>query len=83
MNFVLYAGFRFPARAEDFSSLHSVQPGFGALLASHTMDTGGSFPGRRSGWGVKLTTHLYVAPRSRIVELYLHSPTLLHGLVLN
>jgi hypothetical protein len=40
---------------------------------------GGSFPGR----GVKLTTHLHPVPRSRVVELYLHSPTCLHGIVLN
>jgi hypothetical protein len=27
-----------------------------------------------SGWGVMLTTHLYLVPRSRMVNLYLHSP---------
>jgi hypothetical protein len=26
------------------------------------------------GWGVKLTTHLHLVQRSRMVELYLHSP---------
>jgi hypothetical protein len=29
--------------------------------------------------GVKLTTHLHLVPRSKIVELYLHSPIRLHG----
>jgi hypothetical protein len=32
---------------------------------------------------VKLTTHLHLSPRSRMVELYLHSLTCLHGAVLN
>jgi hypothetical protein len=33
--------------------------------------------------GGKLTTHLYLVPRSRIEELYLHSPICLPGIVLN
>jgi hypothetical protein len=32
---------------------------------------------------VKLTTRPRPLPRSRIVELYLHSPERLHGVVLN
>jgi hypothetical protein len=36
--------------------------------------------GRRS---VKLTTHLHLAPRLRITELYLHSCKQLHGVVLS
>jgi hypothetical protein len=43
------------------------------------MATGGSFPWEGS---VKLTTHLHLLPRSRKVELYLHSPIRLHGIVL-
>jgi hypothetical protein len=43
----------------------------------------GLFPGWYSGWGVKLATHLHLVPRSRIVELYLHSPICLHDIVLN
>jgi hypothetical protein len=35
------------------------------------------------GRGVKLTTHLHLVLKSRMVELYLHSPTRLHGAVLN
>jgi hypothetical protein len=31
---------------------------------------------------VKLTTHLYLELKSRMVELYLHSPIYLHGVVL-
>jgi hypothetical protein len=33
--------------------------------------------------GVKLTTYLNQVPRSQMVELYLHSPISLHGMVLN
>jgi hypothetical protein len=36
-----------------------------------------------SGRGVKLTTHLHPMPRSRIVELHLHSTIHLHGIVFN
>jgi hypothetical protein len=36
-----------------------------------------------SGQGVKLTTHLHLVPRSRMVELYFHSTICLHGLVHN
>jgi hypothetical protein len=35
------------------------------------------------GRGMKLTRQLYLLPRSRIVELHLHSPEYLHGTVLN
>jgi hypothetical protein len=40
-----------------------VQTGPGAHLASCTMDTG-SFPGLKCGWGVLLTTHPLLMPRS-------------------
>jgi hypothetical protein len=33
--------------------------------------------------GVKLTTRTHLVPTSRKVELYLHSPIRLHGVVLN
>jgi hypothetical protein len=33
--------------------------------------------------GMKLTTHLRLMPRSRMAELYLHSPICLHGILLN
>lgn len=46
------------------------------------MGTGGSFPGRQSDRVVKLTTYLDLVLRSRIVEKYLHSPTL-HGVIFN
>jgi hypothetical protein len=43
----------------------------------------GWFPGRLSGWGVKLSTRLHLMPRSRIVELYPHSPPSVRGIVRN
>jgi hypothetical protein len=36
-----------------------------------------------SGRGVKLTTHLHIVLKSRMVELNLHFPIRLHGVVLN
>jgi hypothetical protein len=33
--------------------------------------------------GVKLTAQLDIVPTPRMVELYLHSPMRLHGMVLN
>jgi hypothetical protein len=35
------------------------------------------------GWGMELTAHLHLVPRSRMAELYFHSPIRLHGVVLN
>jgi hypothetical protein len=41
------------------------------------------FPRVWSGRGVKLATHLHLVPRSRKLELYLHSPLCPHSIVLN
>jgi hypothetical protein len=41
------------------------------------------FPQGESGRDMKLTTQVHLVPRSRIVELYLHSLIRLHGVVLN
>jgi hypothetical protein len=73
---------RFPA-LQDYSLLHVVQTGSGAHPASYPVGTWGFFPGGKSGKDVKLTTHLHLLPKSRMVELYLHSPIRLHGIVLN
>jgi hypothetical protein len=40
-------------------------------------------PGVKWDESVKLTTHLHVVPRSRMMKLYLHSHICLHGIVLN
>jgi hypothetical protein len=42
----------------------------------------GLFPWGLSGRGVKLTTYLHLVQMSTMVELYLHSPTCLHGVTL-
>jgi hypothetical protein len=36
-----------------------------------------------SGQAVKLTAHLYLVKRLRVLDLYLHSPIFLLGAVLN
>jgi hypothetical protein len=41
------------------------------------------FPCGYSGRSAKLTTHHHLMQRSRMVELYLHSPICLHGILLN
>jgi hypothetical protein len=51
--------------------------------ASYPMGTGGSLPKGKVAGGVKLTTHLHLVPRSRTVELYLHSSMCLHSIVLH
>jgi hypothetical protein len=56
---------------QDFSLLHNVQTGSWAHLASYPMGTR----------GVKPTTHFHLVPRSRMIELYLHSPIFPLGLI--
>jgi hypothetical protein len=41
----------------------------------------GLFARGYSGWCVKMTTHPNLVPRSRMVELYLHSLKSLHGVI--
>jgi hypothetical protein len=45
------------------------------------MVTGERFPQDYSGRGVKLTTHLHPVPRSRMVDIYFHSPIYIHGVL--
>jgi hypothetical protein len=72
-----------PSRGRNFYLYHSVDASSGAHPASYMMGIKGSFPGGQSGWGMKLTTHLNLALRSRMVELYLYSHIYLHGILLN
>jgi hypothetical protein len=69
--------------ARHFFLFHSVQTGSRAHPASNPMGTQRFFSWRQSGRGVKLTTHLYPVPMSRMVERYLHSPIRLHGMMIN
>jgi hypothetical protein len=81
----LQAGFRitFTVEARDFSLLHNVQTGSEAHPASYKMGTGDFSLRVMCNRGVKLTTHLNLVQRLRMVELHLHSPICLHGVVLN
>jgi hypothetical protein len=76
------AGVRFPAVVRDFSVLHSVQTVSDTHSASYPVGAGAHSPGV-SGRGMKLTIHLHLEPRTRMVELYLHSLIRLHGVVVN
>jgi hypothetical protein len=43
----------------------------------------GLFPRGQSGWCVKLITHFHLVPMLRMVKLYLHYSTRLHGIELH
>jgi hypothetical protein len=55
---------RSPAESKDLSSSLCVQTGSGAYPASCPMGTGGPFPWVKRGWGVMLTTHPHLVPKS-------------------
>jgi hypothetical protein len=63
-------------------SKDSVQRGSGASQPPNQWEPGALSLGL-NGRAVKLTTNLLLVPRPRMVELYLHSPKCLHGIVLN
>jgi hypothetical protein len=65
----------YPTGARNFSPLHSIQPSSGAQSSLLYY--------WYCGQGVKLSTHLHLVLRSRMVQLYLHSPIHLHSIVLN
>jgi hypothetical protein len=68
----LTAGVQFPAGAIEFSLERPDRLwGSTGLLSSGCR---GLFLRLLSCRGVNLTTHLYLVPRSRMVELYLHFP---------
>jgi hypothetical protein len=47
------------------------------------MGTRRSLPGGKAAGGVKLTTHLQLGQGQENVDLYVHSPIILHGVMLN
>jgi hypothetical protein len=63
-----------PARSK-ICLQHVVQTGSGSHPTSYPMDVGGG--------GVKLTTHFHLVSRWRMMGLYFHTPTCVHGFVLN
>jgi hypothetical protein len=68
---------------QDVSSLHVVQTGSGAHPASYPMGIGGSFPGGKAvrAWSWPLNSNY--CRGQEYVNLYIHSPIRLHGVVLN
>jgi hypothetical protein len=68
-----------PGRDKRFSLFSSVQTCSEAHPASYQRIIHWGL----SGWDMKLATHFHLVPRSRILELYLHIPIYLHGVVLN
>jgi hypothetical protein len=66
-------------RSKHFALRYSLQIGSGAHRTCYSMDTGGPFPREYNCWVVKLTTHLHLMQRSRMVELYIHSPIRLYA----
>jgi hypothetical protein len=62
---------------------HRVQTGSGAHPASYPNGTSGSLPGGKAAWGLKLTSHLHVVPRSKNEWSYISTPPIrLHGVAL-
>jgi hypothetical protein len=47
------------------------------------MGNGERFTGRSNGRGMKLTINFSPVSKSKMAELYLHSPICLHGILLN
>jgi hypothetical protein len=72
---------RFPAGAGNFS-LHRIQNGSGAHSASYPVGTWGSFPGGKATGREADHSRPSSAEVKECVELYLHSPIRLHGVVL-
>jgi hypothetical protein len=69
-------------KGKKFSLLHTVEAGSGAPPSLLPIGAGAYSPGLKSR-SVKLTTHSHIVQRLRMVELYLHSPICIHGVVLN
>jgi hypothetical protein len=71
---------RFPPGAGNFSLHHRVQNGSEVQPASYLMGTRGSFPG---GKGAGTWSWPSSAEVKECVDLYLHNPIRLHGVVLS
>jgi hypothetical protein len=71
------AGVRFPEVARYFFFMSNIKTGSVTHPPSYPMGTAGSFLGGLSGQSVKLTTHLNLVPRSRTLQLCIHSSCVL------
>jgi hypothetical protein len=75
MDYGLDGRFSIPDRVNILLLSTASRPAWGSTQPPIQWIPGFLFPGGESGKGVKLTTHLYLVPKSGMVELYLHSPT--------
>jgi hypothetical protein len=74
---------RFPARAGNFSLHLRVQNCSGAHPGSYTMGKRGSFPGGKAAGAWSWPLNPSSAEVKEWMEIYLHSPIRLHGVVLS
>jgi hypothetical protein len=70
-----------PEKSKIFLFSTASKPALGPTQPPIQWLPGVSSPGREIGRGVKLTTHFHLVPRSRMLELYLHSPICLSGIL--
>jgi hypothetical protein len=64
------------ARFFLFSTQHASSE---AHPGSYPMGAGDDLPRGKNSWSTKPTTHFRPMPKSKMVELYLHSPICFHG----
>jgi hypothetical protein len=76
------AGFRFPTEAGIFLYSTASSPALRPTQPPNQLVAAAVSP-EVKGPSVKLTTHPHLVPRSRIVDLCLHSLIRLHGIVRN
>jgi hypothetical protein len=82
MVYMGYVYFAYNLRNVTFLSFATSRPVLGPIQPPIHWITGALHPGVK--WhSVKLTTHLHLVPRSRMMELHLHSPTYPNGIELN
>jgi hypothetical protein len=67
-------GVQYPAEAKNASSSLSDQTRSEAHPASYPMGTEGPFSGVKCRWGMMLTIHPHLVPRSRMSRSYTSSP---------
>jgi hypothetical protein len=77
----LTAAVRFPAGEEIFLYSTASRPAVGPTQPHIQWVPGALSPGVKQR-EVTLTTYFHLVPRLRVVELYLHSPIYLHGILL-
>jgi hypothetical protein len=69
-----------PGSSKNFFSSSSPPDQLWFLSSKRSWRT---FLREENGWRVKLATHLHPVAKSRTIEMYLHIPIHLHGVMLN